>query len=163
MQYLLTIIISLIIIIALLYYLCCVRYESNTKEDYSIVLGMLGGQKRFLDQCNEYCFKSLANQGDQFAYPGMYNWKCTDKCQDLALKRLAEGKGDISYGEYMNFKDWKGETDIEGKECIKDVESWCRQIYCPFSSSPGDLCMSDCLRTRSRGCLSGMYGQQLKI
>lgn len=139
--------------VAVLYYLW---NRNSQKEKYQLALGMLAPQNYFYAKCTNDCVRDKT--GDSST--GQFQWLCTDKCAQIAKARERQNIPDISREEYQRYYTervqgsyWSSEY-LESSYCMRDIEQWCRETYCPFSNHQD--CMKGCINMRGVDCAGSL-------
>lgn len=145
-------------IVILVLVLSVVCWPTRKKsENYSITLGMLAPQNKFYAKCTHDCVREKT--GD--AYPGQFQWLCTDKCANIAESRIQSGIPDLTIKEYQRHgggqggPHWDSEY-LESMYCMNDITTWCKERYCAFSDHSD--CMEGCIKMKGVDCAGGMVG-----
>lgn len=129
-----------------------VWYTYKKTENYQIALGMLAPQNYFYAKCTNDCVRDKT--GDSST--GQFQWLCTDKCAEIAKAREKHGIPDISRAEYQRYYadsmpgTYWSSPYLESAYCMRDIEQWCREKYCPFSNHSD--CMKGCINMRGVDC-----------
>ena len=144
-----------VIFLFLLLILCMLK--SSPIESFTEVLGAKAPHRHAYAECLRSCERSSPARS-----MGTSHLACNHAC-GLEIEKKVDSETPPTFPTDICFENClKFPTRIEQRECrskcscAKNVNEWCAELKCPFSSDPD--CSDKCFRTMKGHCSSNSWG-----
>jgi len=141
------------LMVALLFCICVYNKKDTNRQNFQL-LGAAGPYQAQYVQCINECQRE--DPGDRL---GVNNLTCGYYCDAVITKFIEKGippeniplkDNLIECKEECKNISFEGATKEDIRKCVstcygaKEVNQWCREEKCPYSTFPQDLCLNMC-------------------